>query len=131
MTARLTNRGSAPNILTRARGVMVHVAASIGCAAAQEKKPNTAYVSSDAKLLIKLLTGSAPGRSWMRFVCSTVGTIAASALFCASSAHAAATAGDASKIKHIIIIMRENRSFDHYFGTYPGADGIAMAGGKA
>jgi phospholipase C len=35
-----------------------------------------------------------------------------------------------SKIKHIIIIMQENRSFDHYFGTYPGADGIPMEGGK-
>ena len=29
-------------------------------------------------------------------------------------------------IKHIIIIMQENRSFDQYFGTYPGADGIPM-----
>jgi phospholipase C len=29
-----------------------------------------------------------------------------------------------SKIKHIVIIMQENRSFDHYFGVYPGADGI-------
>ena len=28
------------------------------------------------------------------------------------------------KIKHIIIITQENRSFDSYFGTYPGADGI-------
>ena len=28
------------------------------------------------------------------------------------------------KIRHIIIIMQENRSFDEYFGTYPGADGI-------
>jgi phospholipase C len=28
------------------------------------------------------------------------------------------------KIKHIIVIMQENRSFDHYFGTFPGADGI-------
>jgi phospholipase C len=27
-------------------------------------------------------------------------------------------------IKHIIIIMQENRSFDEYFGTYPGVDGI-------
>ena len=27
-------------------------------------------------------------------------------------------------IKHIIIIMQENRSFDEYFGTYPGIDGI-------
>src|SRR5438128_1820085 len=28
------------------------------------------------------------------------------------------------KIRHVIIIMQENRSFDSYFGTYPGADGI-------
>jgi phospholipase C len=28
------------------------------------------------------------------------------------------------KIRHVIIIMQENRSFDTYFGTYPGADGI-------
>ena len=27
-------------------------------------------------------------------------------------------------IKHVVIIMQENRSFDSYFGTYPGADGI-------
>jgi phospholipase C len=33
------------------------------------------------------------------------------------------------KIKHIIIIMQENRSFDSYFGTYPGADGIPMKDG--
>ncbi len=28
------------------------------------------------------------------------------------------------KIKHVVVIMQENRSFDSYFGTYPGADGI-------
>jgi len=28
------------------------------------------------------------------------------------------------KIKHVIIVMQENRSFDSYFGTFPGADGI-------
>jgi phospholipase C len=27
------------------------------------------------------------------------------------------------KIQHVVIIMQENRSFDSYFGTYPGADG--------
>jgi phospholipase C len=32
-------------------------------------------------------------------------------------------------IKHVIVIMQENRSFDTYFGTYPGADGIPMADG--
>jgi len=33
------------------------------------------------------------------------------------------------KIQHVVIIMQENRSFDHYFGTYPGADGIPMVNG--
>jgi phospholipase C len=33
------------------------------------------------------------------------------------------------KIKHVIIIEQENRSFDSYFGTYPGADGIPMQNG--
>jgi phospholipase C len=32
-------------------------------------------------------------------------------------------------IKNVVIIMQENRSFDHYFGTYPGADGIPMQNG--
>jgi phospholipase C len=27
-------------------------------------------------------------------------------------------------LKHLIFIVQENRSFDHYFGTYPRADGI-------
>jgi phospholipase C len=34
------------------------------------------------------------------------------------------------KIKHIVVVMQENRSFDSYFGTYPGADGIPMRNGK-
>src|SRR5262249_29098211 len=50
--------------------------------------------------------------------------------------HADLTAVGASKesgihkIKHVIIIMQENRSFDSYFGTFPGADGIPMSNGK-
>jgi phospholipase C len=27
-------------------------------------------------------------------------------------------------IQHVVVIMQENRSFDSYFGTYPGANGI-------
>ena len=34
------------------------------------------------------------------------------------------------KIRHVVIIMQENRSFDSYFGTYPGADGIPMRDGR-
>ncbi len=68
-----------------------------------------------------------------------VGRIGAAALLLASAllvlgwgggsvpqAQAGGTALDQarSKIQHVIIIMQENRSFDHYFGTYPGANGI-------
>jgi phospholipase C len=30
----------------------------------------------------------------------------------------------ATPIKHFLFLMQENHSFDNYFGTYPGADGI-------
>jgi len=38
--------------------------------------------------------------------------------------------GGIHTIKHVIVIMQENRSFDSYFGTYPGADGIPMRHGR-
>lgn len=37
---------------------------------------------------------------------------------------------DVSKIKHIVVIMQENRSFDEYFGTFPGVNGIPMVNGQ-
>jgi phospholipase C len=33
-------------------------------------------------------------------------------------------------IRHVIVIMQENRSFDSYFGTFPGADGIPTKNGR-
>src|SRR5277367_1837793 len=29
-----------------------------------------------------------------------------------------------SEIKHVVVLMQENRSFDHYFGTMPGVRGF-------
>jgi len=55
--------------------------------------------------------------------------LAGSALLAADPVGAGAPTA-ASRLKHIIIVMQENRSFDSYFGTYPGAEGIPMAGGK-
>jgi phospholipase C len=40
---------------------------------------------------------------------------------------AIAQPGDITKIQHIIFILKENRTFDTYFGTYPGADGATTA----
>jgi phospholipase C len=34
-------------------------------------------------------------------------------------------------IQHVVVIMQENRSFDTYFGTYPGANGIPMQNGAS
>jgi phospholipase C len=33
-------------------------------------------------------------------------------------------------IKYVFVIFQENRSFDHYFGTYPGADGLFADGAR-
>jgi phospholipase C len=35
------------------------------------------------------------------------------------------------KIKHVVMIVQENRSFDSYFGTYPKADGIPGLAGHS
>ena len=55
-----------------------------------------------------------------------LGLLAAAAIAatCAVPAAAAPAPQGIHKIKHVVIIMQENRSFDTYFGTYPGADGI-------
>jgi len=41
---------------------------------------------------------------------------------------AAPSAAGIHKIRHVVVIMQENRSFDSYFGTFPGADGILSLG---
>jgi phospholipase C len=40
----------------------------------------------------------------------------------------AVTPGKRQKpIQHVVVILKENRSFDEYFGTFPGADGATTA----
>lgn len=50
-----------------------------------------------------------------------------------SQAQGTADAGQQGldKLDHLIFVVQENRSFDHYFGTYPGADGIPMQDGRS
>ncbi len=77
---------------------------------------------------------------------TAIGLVAGLLAACTSPASTASTASTASpagrasggptstdvaasgihKIKHVIIVMQENRSFDSYFGTFPGAAGIPM-----
>lgn len=39
-------------------------------------------------------------------------------------ADAPARSGRLSDVKHVVLLMQENRSFDHYFGTLPGVAGF-------
>ncbi|HYS29426.1 MAG TPA: alkaline phosphatase family protein, partial [Candidatus Limnocylindria bacterium] len=48
---------------------------------------------------------------------------------CGPSVLAPAGGTGIHKIKHVIVIMQENRTFDSYFGRYPGADGLPNANG--
>src|SRR5207247_8428902 len=32
----------------------------------------------------------------------------------------------AKKVKHVVIILKENHTFDNYFGTFPGANGTRL-----
>lgn len=41
-----------------------------------------------------------------------------------AAATGAATASTSTPIKHVVVLMQSGHSFDNYFGTYPGADGV-------
>lgn len=45
----------------------------------------------------------------------------------AAPAHAEVTDQNLARIGHILVIYAENRSFDHLYGLFPGANGIANA----
>jgi phospholipase C len=54
-----------------------------------------------------------------------LGVVLAAAAAAAPPAAAGRSApAPATPIEHFIVLMQENHSFDNYFGTYPGADGI-------
>jgi phospholipase C len=78
------------------------------------------------------------GTSRRRFLQGTgvaAGTIALGGTAAAGSAYAATPQprhglphgyrGDISDLRHVVILMQENRSTDHYFGTFPGVRGFA------
>jgi phospholipase C len=58
-----------------------------------------------------------------------VAVFAVALLFVLGQPHASAQAkhNDITQIQHIILIIRENRTFDNMFGTFPGANGVTSA----
>jgi phospholipase C len=47
-------------------------------------------------------------------------------LFALSSLTCESRPGNIRAIKHTVVIIKENRTFDHYFGLFPGADGATI-----
>jgi phospholipase C len=76
-------------------------------------------------------SSSGPRMSRRRFIASaaaTAGAFGLAGVLPESLARAAAaprTPYDLSRVKHLVFLMQENRSFDHYFGAFPGARGFS------
>jgi phospholipase C len=63
-------------------------------------------------------------RLTLRLAATVAGVCSILAL--SSSCVPAAMGAAKTPIEHVIVVMQENRSFDNYFGKYPGADGIPL-----
>ena len=58
-----------------------------------------------------------------------LGMSAVTGLLAATSALAQPAGNDPlAHIGHVVVIFEENRSFDNFFGKFPGANGFATAG---
>jgi phospholipase C len=64
-----------------------------------------------------------------RLLSAALAAVLATSALAACGGSNTPAAGDIHLIKHVVVIMQENRSFDSYFGTYPGVDGIPMQNG--
>src|SRR5437667_4931689 len=64
-----------------------------------------------------------------RLLSAALAAVLATSALAACGGSNTPAAGDIHLIKHVVVIMQENRSFDTYFGTYPGANGIPMQNG--
>jgi phospholipase C len=70
-------------------------------------------------------SGNTEGITRRRFIGRAAGTVGALAVggSAALARTQSAAAADISSIEHVVVVMMENRSFDHFLGWVPGADG--------
>jgi len=81
----------------------------------------TARVAALTAIALLVASGCSGGVRHSRTTTSVASTT--------SSAPVPAPLQGLHKIQHVVIITQENRSFDSYFGTFPGADGIPTTPG--
>ncbi|MFI1399970.1 phosphocholine-specific phospholipase C [Streptomyces sp. NPDC020681] len=56
---------------------------------------------------------------------AAAGAVAGPAIGLGAASEAAAATGTIADVKHVVVLMQENRSFDHYFGKLKGVRGFA------
>jgi phospholipase C len=110
---------SRPAVITRRRflvaGAAAGGAAALGLVGERVRARATGASLTDAPV------GRSGGGNVQRIVERPPAPLAAGAS--ADAAHPALCAS-LHDIDHVVIVMQENRSFDHYFGTYPGVRGF-------
>ena len=67
---------------------------------------------------------TALNRPWLRRAGAALAAVAVAGTLSLPAPAAAAQPTTRTPIKHFVFMMQGDRSFDNYFGTYPGADGI-------
>ena len=88
------------------------------------------------------MTGGTIGKNQMTidrrtFVLGASGAAAAAGLATPAAADAAAATGSIMDVEHVVILMQENRAFDHYFGMLRGVRGfddpraLTLPGGRS
>jgi phospholipase C len=70
-----------------------------------------------------LAAGAASGMGMVAAGCAT-GSGSSTATTAAKAASTPPAGSDIGAVEHVIFLMMENRSFDHYYGTYPGVRGF-------
>ncbi len=62
-------------------------------------------------------------RRFLAGIAATTGAFALGGIAAAAAARPGLPRPESSNIEHIVVVMMENRSFDHFLGWVPGADG--------
>jgi phospholipase C len=73
-----------------------------------------------------LKIGASWRKGWFLNLSHKLGVALALLVLISLSVQSNVVRGDSIPIQHIVILYQENRTFDNYFGTYPGANGLPV-----